>query len=73
VPKHAARCEFSDMMGRVTALYQECVLFDEWQQLCLAVRDSWFYIGADAEHSKLHLFRWTKHRFIENRVESWHV
>ena len=35
VPKHAARCEFSDMMGRVTALYQECVLFDEWQQLCL--------------------------------------
>ena len=29
VPKHAARCEFSDVMGRVMALYQECVLFDE--------------------------------------------
>ena len=31
VPKHAARCEFLDVMGRMMAVYQECVLFDKWQ------------------------------------------
>lgn len=34
IPKHAERCEFSDVTRRVMALYQECVLFDECQ-LCL--------------------------------------
>ena len=54
MPKHAARCEFSDVMGRVMALYQECVLFDELQ-LCLVghSKKKWMNININASDIQL--------------------